>query len=187
MPLQLHHADWHTCQVLDSRADLYLYGLYHALPSALILIASVIVLAGIAENSSPLGSGRSPSGWCSRSIFTVYTWQGEIIFILFNHVNFRCHWSVTKIFRSMVVGHFQCTRSNCWHGCHTKYSIFHLVFSKWYPTHLFSLTLLRVCGEWLYPWLHPCEEGEPNPWTGLGVGRASCWRWVCVLVAPTIL
>jgi len=43
----------------------------------------------------------------------------------------------TKISRSMVVCHFQCARS--WYGCHTKYSIFHLVFSKWYPTHLFSL------------------------------------------------
>ena len=152
--------------------------------TALILIASTIVLAILQDpedHQQVMQQGHLPSlhmaGWDRFVVFIIRSCEffAFLIFVVIGQCQKYFNNKNIPIYGSLPFLMYQI------------YSIFHLVFSKWHPTHLFSLTLLRVCWEWLYPWLHPCEEGEPNPWTGLGVGRASCWRWVCILIAPTIL
>ena len=70
MLLQMHHANWHAyqfqmaeraCTCKDHTSSRTLSSLLH------LLITSVIALAGIAEDSNPLGSGRSQTVytcWC---------------------------------------------------------------------------------------------------------------------------
>ena len=111
MLLQMHHANWHAyqfqmaeraCTCKDHTSSRTLSSLLH------LLITSVIALAGIAENSIPLGYGRSPTNDAAGP--SVYMWRSEIkpLFLSFNYENFhilnsRCFWEVMKIFLRMKV------------------------------------------------------------------------------------
>jgi len=62
MLLQLHHANWHTYQfqVAEMACTCKDHTSRHTFSCLLhLLITSVIALAGMAENSIPLGYGRS--------------------------------------------------------------------------------------------------------------------------------
>ena len=107
----MHHANWHAyqfqmaeraCTCKDHTSSRTLSSLLH------LLITSVIALAGMAENSIPLGYGRSPTDDAAGP--SVYMWRSEIkpLFLSFDYeklhiLNSRCFWEVMKIFLRMKV------------------------------------------------------------------------------------